>query len=106
MKRALVLLLAITFALPACDVRKTGEDTYEVGVPVDRVTGGAAQETATASQEAIRATSTATQELKQETNEAVQAAERAARKAAQATGTALEQAGKEIQEHAEPGDQR
>lgn len=104
MKRTVVLFIAACLTA-ACDVRKTGEDTYQVEAPTD----AAEQTTAVATQEgqeAIRETSTATQELRRETNQAVQSAEEAARKAAQATGTALEKAGKEIQEHAKPGDQR
>jgi hypothetical protein len=90
MKNKLMTLAAATLmvASVACTAEKTGEGTYKV-------------ETPTASE-----TAAATAEASQDAAEAAQDAKEAGRDAANATGTAMETAGKEIQEHAKPGDQK
>jgi hypothetical protein len=124
MKRTLIAF-AITLAVVGCKVKETGRGTYQVETPT-------AEETATATAEAAQQTREAGQDIKegaqelgakikQETREFAQTpagqeiqkgaqtmaegAKQAGRGAAQATGTALENAGKNIQEHAKPGDQ-
>lgn len=88
MKKLRILIAAafLIFPLAACDVEKTGEDTYQVEAPTDEAEAAADR-------------------AAEETREAGQAIEEGARDAGEATGTALEEAGEEIQEHSKPGDQ-
>lgn len=113
-----VMLAALAVSLAACDVEKTGEDTYQVQTPdaqeVQAGTREAAQKTETALENAgqeIRegaqavANSEAAQDAKEGAKELGREAAAAGREAANATGTALERAGKEMQQHSKPGDQ-
>lgn len=102
MKRSFGVTRFVFVLIAGVTACRGGEEPQSDAVTVTATSAVATQE----GQEAIRETSTATQELRRETNQTVQSAEEAARDAAKATGTALEEAGKEIQEHAKPGDQR
>lgn len=83
MKQLAILgIIVLAFALTACDVERTGENSVEVSTDT-AATAAAADSAATAAD----------------------ATETAAREAARKTGTALEEAGKEIQEHSKPGNQ-
>lgn len=100
MKRSITATLAsilLVAMLTACEVRQTGDDTYQVEAPTETAEQ--------AGQEVVQETTTAVQELGEEAGEAAQATEEAARDAAHATGTALEKAGREVQQHSKPGDQ-
>ncbi|HEX7151744.1 MAG TPA: hypothetical protein VF618_09675 [Thermoanaerobaculia bacterium] len=93
MKRLLIALWTVAL-LSACEVKKTGEDTYKVETPEVNT-----KEAEADARDAAQATKTAAQELGKDAKEA-------GRDAAQATGTALEKAGKKMQEHSKPGDQK
>ncbi|HUP65905.1 MAG TPA: hypothetical protein VM557_11575 [Thermoanaerobaculia bacterium] len=97
-RKALTLIAALALMLPiaACDVEKTGDDTYQVEVPTDEAEAAAAR-----TEENLEA---AGAEVAEEAREAGDAIEEGARDAAHATGTALEKAGKEVQEHSKPND--
>ncbi|HVR42897.1 MAG TPA: hypothetical protein VMS56_05570 [Thermoanaerobaculia bacterium] len=100
MKRTTMFLGALLLIVPlaGCEVEKTGEDTYQVEAPTDE-----AERTADSAAERTRE---AGRELAEEAREAGQAIEQGARDAAHKTGTALEKAGKEMQKHSKPGDQK
>ena len=98
-RKALTLIAALALMIPfaACDVEKTGEDTYQVEAPTDEAEAAAAN-----AEENLEA---AGAEAAEEARQAGDAIEEGARDAAHATGTALEKAGKEAQQHSKPGDQ-
>ena len=90
---AILGIVVLAFALTACDVERTGENSVEISTDT-AATAAAADSAATAAE----ATETAARA-------AAQATETAAREGARQTGTALEEAGKEIQQHSKPGNQ-
>lgn len=92
---ALIRTFIVSFALLAltgCEVRKTGEETYEVKVPKEELeaAGEKAKDSAIEAGEEIRETA----------NEAAPVVEEGIRDAARATGEAMQRVGDDIQERA------
>ncbi len=99
MKKLILLIAIVILVIPAaaCRVEKTGEDTYQVETPTP--------EAEAAAQRAKEGAQEAGQDIKEGAQEAGRDIKEGARDATRATGTAMEEAGKEMQEHAKPGDQ-
>lgn len=97
--RAATVLLAILLLVPVACVQKT--ETHRSS---DETTTVETSTTTTTTPYSVDTTATA--EMKEGAQDAAAKAAEAGRDAANATGTALEQAGKDIQKHAKPGDQK
>ena len=93
--KTLIITLATVVVLGGCTKRTDTEVTTD---------GTGTVETSTTSVSTTIPT-VDTAEVRDDAAAAGQATEDAARKAAQKTGTALEEAGKDIQDHAKPGNQ-
>lgn len=90
---ALATGLVLTFAIVAlagCEVRQTGEETYEVKVPK--------QELEEAGEKASDSAAEAGREIRETASEAAPVVQEGIRDAARATGEAMQRAGDDIQE--------
>jgi uncharacterized protein YcfL len=97
MKRMFVPLIIATALLIGCESKTTRVEGPTQTTEVSETSAAGIDTTDTA--EAVHQTQTAL-------STAADAVGEAARNAAEATGTALQEAGKEIEEHAQPGNQK
>jgi len=93
----LVVAVGISLLLVGCEVRKTDEDTYNVTVPTEKAKEAARQMNERAKE--------ANDQMKEAARETAPVVREKAREAAKAAGEAIENAGKEMKEHAKPGNQ-
>ncbi len=111
MKKQWLMAGCITVVLilaAGCNVKKTGEDTYQVNVDTKPVKDAATEIKEEAGPALERAREGAVElghDIKEGAQEARDKAAPVLRDAARKTGEAIERGGQEIKEHSKPGDQ-